>query len=732
MLRLLLTGCFVLGSLAWLLPARVSLVAQLPVANFKSLKRDVDLFSSGFNHLVEDNRGFIWFGSRNGGGLYRYDGYNLVPFVSDPANMKGSLSTSLIQGIYPVNDTLIYVSTFFGYSSINPISGQIQSFNNSTTAFEDVRTTNTFCFLQDSVHGKLWIGTQTGLACLDHESGKFELKKPSARNPVNLNLVQHIFQDPDQNEKLILAGPDGLFEYDIVKEHFSKINCPLPGYETLTITSAIRDPNKKLWLGLVNGSVVKYDAVNSKWNAYNIPPHPAGEPGNVNDIFFIDDSTVWIASHTRVGMLHTNDGSFEGWSYNEDRPAGLLTPYFADVTSDRHGRLWVASRHGIQMAHQAYLPPSTNVTDLRVAITRVDISPVLNDIKRSLLITDSLNLETAQRDITFHYVLPNPLNPYAVTYQYQLHGYDKDWITSDQRTVRYSKLKGGHYTFMIKAREGEEGEWTNVTELHIHIPKKATEQVWFWLVTGLVFLGLASGLFYFLISRTRKQARMKADFEHKLSEIQMQSLRAQMNPHFLFNSLNSIKYYAITKSKDETAAYLSKFALLVRNILTNSKSRTISLKEELDALRLYIEIEHLRLEGKFDYTIDIDSSIQVRQAQIPPMILQPFVENALWHGLMHKNGKGLLRVQVQDMGRFIQCLIEDNGIGRARSAELKKAQVEHRKSEGMQITADRIELINRLYNIDTKVDVVDLVDDAGDPAGTRVIIHIPYIKDEEE
>jgi LytS/YehU family sensor histidine kinase len=235
-----------------------------------------------------------------------------------------------------------------------------------------------------------------------------------------------------------------------------------------------------------------------------------------------------------------------------------------------------------------------------------------------------------------------------------------------------------------------------------------------------------------MITRAKRQERMKSEFENKLSEIQMQALRAQMNPHFLFNSLNSIKYYAISKSKDETAAYLSKFALLVRTILNNSKSHTISLKDELEALQLYIEIEHLRLEGKFDYTIDIDKSIHVRQAQIPPMILQPYVENAIWHGLMHKTSKGMLLVQVKDLGNQIQCIIEDNGVGRERAAEIGKTRIGKGKSVGMQITGNRIEIINRIYGIDTQVNVIDLKDDENNPTGTRVVINIPLIRDEEE
>ncbi len=235
-----------------------------------------------------------------------------------------------------------------------------------------------------------------------------------------------------------------------------------------------------------------------------------------------------------------------------------------------------------------------------------------------------------------------------------------------------------------------------------------------------------------LLSKAKKTERLKAEFEHQLSEIQMQALRAQMNPHFLFNSLNSIKYFAISKSKDETAAYLSKFSLLVRAILNNSKSRTISLKDELDALQLYIEIEHLRLDGKFDYQIDIDSGIHIKQAQIPPMILQPYVENAIWHGLMHKDGRGKLLVQVKDMGHQIQCIIEDNGIGRLKASEFRGKQTDHKKSVGMQITSDRIALINRIYQIDTQVHVIDLMDEHGTATGTRVVINIPLIHDEEE
>jgi hypothetical protein len=476
-----------------------------------------------------------------------------------------------------------------------------------------------------------------------------------------------------------------------------------------------------------------YRPANQSWKDYAItnPPHLAGLTNQVYFITYVSPTQLWLATFAQVGILHTDTGEFEAWTYEEGNPNGLMaTHQYTSMLSDRHGRLWVGSRYGVQIARQAFMPASNTVRDLRVGITKVEIKPILEETHKPLLYTGSLALDREQRDLTFHYVLPNPLDAGAVTYEYKLDGFDKDWITTDQRIVRYGKLRGGEYTFRIKGREGKNNNRTPETTLTISIPRRISEIIWFWIAVGAVILGFAFLLFRYFIAHAKKQATMKAEFEHQLSEIQMQALRAQMNPHFLFNSLNSIKYYAISKSKDETAAYLSKFALLVRTILTNSKSKTISLQQELDALRLYIEIEHLRLEGKFDYRFDIDSSIHIRQTQIPPMILQPFVENAIWHGLMHKEGKGMLLVQVHDVGKQIQCIIEDNGIGRARSAELRKAQMEHRKSEGMQITADRIALINRIYNIQTAVDVIDLHHADGSSAGTRVVVHIPLIKDE--
>ena len=724
----------VLRTTVFLLITHTALFAQLPAPSFYHLKRDFELFSAWYRIPIEDPYGFIWFGSSSGGGLYRYDGYDLLCFHADPNHKNETIATDLIFTIYLAPDSNLYAGTILGFTRLDMITGSLKNYVTYYDSLPSASAGLILAFTQDTVHQKLWIGTQYGLMNMDLETEKFTILRPS--NPVDGIMpddIVQIYQDTLDANLLWLISSKGLFTYDISSNQYTHI--PVPGTAPGNgIVFGLRETNSsRMWMSHTSTNfITSYHPPSGTWKNYLVNNQKIRRE-YWTGILPLNENECWISGDSSVGRLNLQNGNFESWKHRKDNPDGLLhNGKFSDLLNDRHGRLWVTSFQGVQYAKEAFLPKSTYVKDLKVAITNVEIVPVFEEIHKPLLYRQALHLQKDQRDISFQYVLPNPLDKKNVKYQYKLVGYDQDWIQTDQRRVRYSRLSGGDYTFMVTGKEGDTADWLPVTELRIHIDKRISELWWFWggiiLAAGLI----AVFIYQWLIGRARKEERIKAEFENKLSEIQMQALRAQMNPHFLFNSLNSIKYFAITKSKDETASYLSKFALLVRTILNNSKSRTISLKDELEALKLYIEIEHLRLEEKFDYKIEIDKSIHIGQAQIPPMILQPYVENAIWHGLMHKNDKGFLLVQVKDMGRQIQCIIEDNGIGRKRAAEIRAAKMEHKASVGMQITNDRIALINKIYDIDTIVNVVDMTDAEGKACGTRVIIHIPLIKDEEE
>ncbi len=235
---------------------------------------------------------------------------------------------------------------------------------------------------------------------------------------------------------------------------------------------------------------------------------------------------------------------------------------------------------------------------------------------------------------------------------------------------------------------------------------------------------------YFIrLNQAIEKEHVKFQYERDLAELKMQALTAQMNPHFIFNSLNSIDYYIIKNDTKKASNYLNRFSRLMRLILKNSRSNYISLKDDVDALKLYLEIEALRFNHQFEYEININDQIDTDYIKIPPMLIQPYVENSIWHGLLHKRvqGKIVIEFDLDDQNGLIKCTIRDNGIGRKKSmeAKAKKGLDKQRKSFGMNITKDKIEAINFLHDINTEVKITDLYDQQNEGIGTQVELSIP-------
>jgi hypothetical protein len=220
--------------------------------------------------------------------------------------------------------------------------------------------------------------------------------------------------------------------------------------------------------------------------------------------------------------------------------------------------------------------------------------------------------------------------------------------------------------------------------------------------------------------------QLEVGFEQQLAEVQMSALRAQMNPHFIFNCLNSIQLYTTSNNSAKASEYLNRFSQLIRLVLENSRSERVTLSNELEALQLYLEMEAMRFKNKLRFTIDIPSSLDTDLIEIPPLLLQPYVENAIWHGLMHKAEGGHVSVKVEmPVQDCLKITITDDGVGRAIAAELKSKSATRHKSFGMKLTGERITLINRLYQIHTQVKIHDLTDAEGKAAGTEVVLEIP-------
>ena len=272
-----------------------------------------------------------------------------------------------------------------------------------------------------------------------------------------------------------------------------------------------------------------------------------------------------------------------------------------------------------------------------------------------------------------------------------------------------------------------------------------------FLIAGLLALVIAGIFIYRTVALKRKNEKLQreqlentmkmqqlenekkqAAFQQQAAELEMQALRAQMNPHFIFNCLSSINRIILKNESQAASDYLTRFSRLIRMVLINSQKSMIALEDELQMLRLYLDMERLRFKNSFDYSIIFTNTIDEGAVFIPPLLLQPFCENAIWHGLMQKEGQGHLNIELSMQDNILHCIISDDGIGREKAAALKSKSAEKEKSMGLAITAQRLALLNQNKNVQTFYTIEDNRDADNHIAGTKVILKIAYKELEEQ
>ncbi len=340
----------------------------------------------------------------------------------------------------------------------------------------------------------------------------------------------------------------------------------------------------------------------------------------------------------------------------------------------------------------------------------------------SVLSYDLNNISFTFRGICF-------TNPEKVKYIFKLEGWDKSWSPETKdNAVQYSNLPAGKYTFKVRSCNNE-GVW-NLEPLifKFNIDPPFWKRWWFILSLILFIIAMVIVAFRLRINQVKKQQRREAKQQVEIAKNELKALRAQMNPHFLFNSLNSIMNYIMNKNDDEAIFFLNKFARLMRLILNNSEKQQVTLSEEIDSLKLYLELEQMRFNNKFEYQIIVDAKIDAGYEEVPTMLIQPYVENAILHGLTPSKMNGNLIIELRYQGDFMVCTIKDDGIGRKKSFEMKQNQAREHKSMGMKIANDRLRLLNSINNSELSVKIDDLYDINGNAKGTSVNIFIPIIR----
>jgi len=299
----------------------------------------------------------------------------------------------------------------------------------------------------------------------------------------------------------------------------------------------------------------------------------------------------------------------------------------------------------------------------------------------------------------------------------------KNYVTYKKYSDQYMKQTSSQGLANAKIRYEAD---TRNKEMQLLSLRISNQRLLIYGYTALFILSLAIGILLFSRSKINAKRRI-SDMNRKIAEITQANLRQQMNPHFIFNTLNSIQYYMYQHDKLATNNYLTKFASLMRKVLENSQHTAIPLRDELEALNLYLDLEMIRFKDRFDYEITVDEEIDPLLYKVPTMLIQPYVENSISHGLMPCEGKGLVKIGLKLENEYIACTIEDNGIGREASQENKRKREGNHNSLGTQIVTSRLDLVNALYGTSLKTVYTDLKSINGEPKGTRVEIQIPIL-----
>jgi ligand-binding sensor domain-containing protein len=348
--------------------------------------------------------------------------------------------------------------------------------------------------------------------------------------------------------------------------------------------------------------------------------------------------------------------------------------------------------------------------------------PLLRALNNGRDITSGQELTGGSRDISFYFEALHYISPAALSYRYRLNGVDTawHWINNTGNPVNFNRLSPGNYHFQVQAIAGNTNR-SGVRSFHFVITRPFWQKWWFW---GLVLAGLMLSFWGFL-GRWKKRVLGRQSIKEQLLKSQLVALRAQMNPHFLYNVLNTVQGLVYGNRKTEAGVLLGNFSDLMRKVLQSSDKQLLSLADEIENLQLYLELEKARFDEGFSYSIQMINLHDISGIYIPSLLLQPFAENAVKHGLMHKRGTKKLDIRFEKTPDGLAVTIDDDGIGRQRSIEIN--QRKRNKPTGFATIAlnERMELFNRLYSKKIICEITDKIGTDNQPAGTSIQLIIP-------
>ncbi len=618
--------------------------------------------------------------------------------------VAGASGSNTVQGITSSSDKDIWLATYAGLYNFNTQTKKSTSYSDSiypeTAAGQSVYK----LLKRDSL---FYSSARGGIVFFDLKNKKF---KPFAfvesTKEIKNMVVYKTYEDANENLWFGCLGI-GLQKFSLKNKSLQDITAVsdfAKNIYSICVTDSI------FWVGSSVGIAVYNSTSNQLIKKIT---QADGLPGNV--VYSIEKDNAgnyWCSTNAGLVKIDSRNYYMVRIPVSEGLQAGEFNTACSSV--DIEGNLYFGGINGVSY----FKPTGFSIVQYAPAplIESIRIFNTDLQLKQHIAFTKSIRLSHLQQFITFEFAVLNFINNNECDYRYRMLGLDTNWVNAGNRNyVSYTNLQPGKYSFELMASNSSDVWSKKATIIHIIIEPAWWQTSWFILLFILSLAGIVTVLVKNRIAGIRRQAVTK----QKITETEMAALKAQMNPHFMFNCINSIDAFIHSNDKYNATLYLNKFAKLLRNILDSSKQNTVLLSKDVDTLKLYIELEELRHENKFTTQLNVDNELLNSDYKVPPLIIQPFVENAILHGLKNRTANdGLLDISIKKENNFIEYIIQDNGIGREASKLIRQSK---ESSYGMDMSVERIKLFNQQST--ASIEIIDLYEH-NKPSGTKIIAHL--------
>jgi len=705
--------------------------------------------------IFEDNYNQIWIATRNGVSVLKPENKGVKYLFHIPGIDNTPASSSITTLAHGSNGTVWIGTSNHGIDNYNPLNQDIKNFNKDNTdglPANNIRALATAA--GDKVYCGLWAGV--GFGVLNPKTRSFKLFSYDSKT-TKQDWYNDLIFDKNGNLYLGFWGADGLTLFDTHNERFSKSlkNKFQLAYKSRLTTCLEWDANGNLWMGTtISGlhlylpqkdtSICFFSEVNPDigidekkinclakdpsgniWIGANSLYFASAEGQNVSkmdlnkdylplEIFGLlaeNNNSIWLMTdrglllYNKTNQSITNYSSTVVLNFAEDNACGIKLP-------DR--KLMFGAKNGLAILDLKTVELNNQTPDVFLSSLSVFDKVKIPNVETA----KNIHLNYKENFFTIQVASNEWGKNKKFLYFYKLEGFNKNWISlPTESNAHFTNVPAGTYSFRIKIEDKQGNKYPNVAACNIEIAPPFWMTWWFVL---LMILTISMGLYIAIRARinTVNLALQNSELDQKL-------LRLQMNPHFIFNSLFAIQSYIYSNQTHLAGDYLSDFAHLIRLILDNSRNETIHLQTEIETIELYLKLQKLRLDEKFDYSIEVDPELLEGDYEIPPMLAQPFLENAVEHGMRNLKRKGEIIVKYQLLNKMIRFSVTDNGIGLSGSKKHKENSEHEHESLAIEICKNRLELLRKKKggNIIFLLEEIKTADERVE--GTRVAFNIP-------